>query len=233
LIKWLPNKLRGDVAERVAKAPSIPGVTAASAVVLGKNYPKQVDVVLADWDTGPELLISTKRMDSSYANNAPNRVEESYGDAKNLRLRHPLAALGFVLGLRSDVLEKPNTAAWLFDLLAKLGQEDDAYHATCLILMEYADAAATAETAGEPTFDGILEPGPQPEAAEEIAAPIPHAALEQGMASLPKVTIRSDKTPDNLVPDRFLASMVMRVLRTTPVNMHVEARRRQEAALSN
>ena len=43
-------------------------------------------------------------MDSSYGKNAPNRIEESYGDAKNLRLRHPLAALGFVFGLRSDIL---------------------------------------------------------------------------------------------------------------------------------
>ena len=52
------------------------------------------------------MLVSTKRMDPSYGKNAPNRIEESYGDAKNLRLRHPLAALGFVFGLRSDILEK-------------------------------------------------------------------------------------------------------------------------------
>ena len=31
---------------------------------------------------GPELMISTKRMDSSFGNNAANRVEESYGDAE-------------------------------------------------------------------------------------------------------------------------------------------------------
>jgi hypothetical protein len=74
----------------------------------------QVDVIITDWVTGPELLISTKRMDSSYEKNAPNRIEESYGDAKNLRLRHPRAALGFLFGLRSDILEKePKTAEWL------------------------------------------------------------------------------------------------------------------------
>ena len=140
LIKSLPGALRNQIAERVAKMSSIPGVTASSANILGKNYLKQVDVIMTDWVTGPELLISTKRMDSSYGKNAPNRIEESYGDAKNLRLRHPLAALGFAFGLRSDILQKePKTAEWLFDLLAKLGQEDDAYHATCLVMMEYAD----------------------------------------------------------------------------------------------
>ncbi|MFF0952310.1 hypothetical protein ACFYE9_33265 [Rhizobium leguminosarum] len=68
-------------------------------------------------------------MDSSYGKNAPNRIEESYGDAKNLHLRHPLAALGFLFGLRSDILKKePKTTEWLFDLLAKLGQEEAAEH---------------------------------------------------------------------------------------------------------
>src|SRR5438045_1337417 len=95
-------------------------------------------------------------MDSSYGKNAPNRVEESYGDAKNLRLRHPLAALGFVFGLRSDILDKePATADWLFDLLIKLGREDDAYHATCLILMGYADEAALPDAQAEPAESGI------------------------------------------------------------------------------
>lgn len=47
----------------------------------------------------------------SFGKNAPNRVEESYGDAKNLRLRHPQAALGFVFGLSASALvEEPGTA---------------------------------------------------------------------------------------------------------------------------
>ncbi|HOW92858.1 MAG TPA: hypothetical protein PLF91_00005, partial [Mycolicibacterium fallax] len=75
------------------------GVGTASASIAGKNYLKQVDVIVSSWQTGPELLISTKRMDSSFGKNAANRVEESYGDAKNLALRHPLAALGFVYAL--------------------------------------------------------------------------------------------------------------------------------------
>lgn len=160
LLKSLPtkDKIRATVAAYLNKQASIPGVTSSSATILGKNYLKQVDVIISDWVTGPELLISTKRMDSSYGKNAPNRVEESYGDAKNLRLRHPLAALGFVFGLRSDILQKErNTAEWLFDLLAKLGQEDDAYHATCLVLMEYADAISTGDISVKSSSNNLLK----------------------------------------------------------------------------
>lgn len=232
LLKALPTNLRTPIADRIANSTSIKGVTSASANILGKNYLKQVDVIMTDWATGPELLVSTKRMDSSYGKNAPNRIEESYGDAKNLRLRHPLAALGFVFGLRSDILHKePNTAEWLFDLLAKLGQEDDAYHATCLVLMDYADnvALADAGTREEPT--SILEPGlDDADNSGEVPAPLPDNTADQTVANLPKVSILIDRTPINLLPDKFLAAMVMRVLATTPVNMHVEARRRRATA---
>jgi len=232
LIKSLPGPLRKQVADRVARALSIPGVTSSSAAILGKNYLKQVDVIITDWATGPELLVSTKRMDSSYGKNAPNRVEESYGDAKNLRLRHPLAALGFAFGLRSDILQKePKTAEWLFDLLVKLGQEDDAYHATCLVLMEYADEVALPD-GGDPTIEaGILEPGPEPEAeSQDAPTAIPASTIDQTISRFPKVAIRQDLTPAELSPGRFLAALVTRVLGATPVNMHVEARRRRRAA---
>ena len=229
LIRALPTSLRLQVADRISKKMSIPGVTSSSAAILGKNYLKQVDVIITDWATGPELLVSTKRMDSSYGKNAPNRVEESYGDAKNLRLRHPLAALGFVFGLRSDILHKePKTAEWLFDLLIKLGREDDAYHATCLILMEYGDDAALPEGETEPPDARILEPGPEPEGDDaDVPELIPDSAISEAIRGLPKVTIVRDRTPVELAPGRFLAAMVMRVLGTTPVNMHEEARRRR------
>ncbi|SIQ42207.1 hypothetical protein [Bosea sp. TND4EK4] len=233
LVNSLPGKLRAEVEERILRSSSISGATSSSAAILGKNYLKQVDVIMTDWATGPELLVSTKRMDSSYGKNAPNRVEESYGDAKNLRLRHPLAALGFVFGLRSDILQKePKAAEWLCDLLVKLGQEDDAYHATCLVLMEYADDAVLPDADAEPPPEGILEPGPDPEGeAEELPAPIPAGAVEEVIKRLPTVTILTDRTPAELSPGRFLAAMVSRVLGATPVNMHEEARRRRASAL--
>lgn len=233
LMKSLPNNLRTQLGDRLAKKTSIPDVTSSSAAILGKNYLKQVDVIITDWATGPELLVSTKRMDSSYGKNAPNRVEESYGDAKNLRLRHPLAALGFVFGLRSDILQKePKTAEWLFDLLFKLGQEDDAYHSTCLVLMEYGDDAALPDADVVPPEPGILEPGPEPEDNDvDVSIAPPLASLDETIKHLPKVTLLLDQTPMELEPGRFLTAMVTRVLAATPVNMHQVARSRRATAL--
>lgn len=227
LLKALPIGIRKAVADRIEKDGAITGATSSSGIILGKNYLKQVDVVISDWVTGPELLISTKRMDSSYGKNAPNRIEESYGDAKNLRLRHPLAALGFVFGLRSDILQKePATAEWLFDLLAKLGREDDAYHATCLILMEYANEGVIPETGEEPPVTTLPEPGHELKD-DEAPTPAADAVVDREIALLPQVKILQAEIPEDLAPGRFLAAMVARVLSATPVNMHKEARRRR------
>ena len=229
LLKSLPAGLRKPVQERVEISSSIKGVTSSSGIILGKNYTKQVDVIITDWATGPELLVLTKRMDSSYGKNAANRVEESYGDAKNLRLRYPLAALGFVFGLRSDILHKePKKAEWLCDLLAKLGQEDDAYHATCLVLMDYADSAALQDGDAEADEEELLEPGPEVEG-DDVALPpvIPKAEIDAAIAQFPEVSILHERTPEELAPGRFLAAMVSRILAATPVNMHEDARNRR------
>lgn len=234
LLRQLPLKERRALADRINGRAAIPGVTTSGANILGKNYIKQVDVVISDWASGPQLLISTKRMDSSYGKNAPNRIEESYGDAKNLRLRHPLAALGFVFGLRSDILEKePLTAEWLFDLLAKLGREDDAYDATCLILMEYADAVSVADSGEEAPAAIVAEPGPVvngPSKDGEEAA-VSRADAEQAVRNLPKVKLID--APPELSPARFLRLIVNRVLDATPVTMHKEARQRRSAPLQS
>ncbi|KQN77501.1 hypothetical protein [Devosia sp. Leaf64] len=230
LISNLNTPFRRELERVIADTASIKGVTSASSIILGKNYTKQVDVVISDWATGPELLVSTKRMDSSYGKNAANRVEESYGDAKNLRLRHPLASLGFVFGLRSDIFEKaPNKAPWLFDLLEKLGQEDDAYHATCLVLMEYDGTSyQVPEPDGDNSTAELPGTGSDDETAE-LPAELPENEIAKGLANLPKVSILHDKTPNELAPARFLATMVMRILSTTPVTMHAEARARMAA----
>lgn len=229
LLKALPAKERAQLHDRLTRNSAITGVTSSNASILGKNYLKQIDVIMTDWATGPELLISTKRMDSSYGKNAPNRIEESYGDAKNLRLRHPLAAVGFVFGLRSDILqEEPDTAEWLMDLLIKLGREEDAYHATCLIMMEYSDAVNVNSHA-----EG-LEPRTvtKPVTAEE-AVTVSAFDADLNIEALPPVKILSDKVPPELSPGRFLSEMVTRVLDTTPVTMHREARRRRREAANS
>lgn len=222
----LPARLQAELTERLVKKGNIKSVTQSSASILGKNYLKQVDVIMTDWQTGPELLVSTKRMDSSYGKNAPNRIEESYGDAKNLRLRHPLAALGFVFGLRTDVFTKePDTADWLLDLLAKLGREDDAYHATCVILMEYTNALPP--DGDEDDEDRSVTAGLAP-APDEDDEPVelPESEVERALASLPVVRIDHERTPANLSPGAFLTTMINHVLDVTPVNLHKPARKR-------
>ena len=235
LLRALKGKERDQLVKRLGSTTPMKGVVSASANILGKNYLKQVDVVMSDWDTGPELLISTKRMDSSFGKNAANRVEESYGDAKNLRLRHPLAALGFVYGLRSTILtEEPKKARWLIDLLQKLGREDDAYHAVALIMIEYGTHATGSLTSeDEVTDDGdadnpLIAAGLDNETSEEDGEDVPSSAIEDALAALPNVHIRHDSVPAALQPARFLELMVRRVIDATPVDRHDNARERLE-----
>lgn len=64
-------------------------VGGTEARVRGAAYAKQVDVGMATWPSGPDLLISTKTMSGSFGKNWANRFEEAYGDIKNLKGRHP------------------------------------------------------------------------------------------------------------------------------------------------
>lgn len=148
LLDSLPRALRDQVAPRLEQG-SAGGSVGADASVLGKAYYKQVDVVISQWARGPELLISTKRMDSSLSNNAFNRIEESYGDAHNLRGRYPMAAIGYLLVIRARALdESPAAAERLIDLVAKLGRDDAGYDATSVIVAEWddPDASSTSES---------------------------------------------------------------------------------------
>ena len=136
----MTKKLQTELFERIDAGKVRDGITGANANILGKAYEKQVDVAIAQWARGPELMISTKRMDSSFGKNALNRIEESYGDAKNLRGRHPLAATGFLFVMRSTAFDKErDTALRLMDLLEKLAQGPDAYDATGIIITEWQD----------------------------------------------------------------------------------------------
>lgn len=235
LLAGLPPADRQKLEDRLGRQAPMKGVVSSSASVLGKNYFKQVDVVMSDWDTGPEILISTKRMDSSFGKNAANRVEESYGDAKNLRLRHPLAALGFVYGLRSTILDKePDKAEWIIDLLHKLGNEDDAYHAVGLLMIDYNDDVAVEEgddiaDEGDDTLAAAgVEPGPSLE--EEIPEGVGPSEVSRILDQLPQVSLIFDERAGEIHPALFLAAMVRRVIAATPVNRHREARKRLKTA---
>jgi len=234
LLAKVTAKEREALWTRLRRKTPPAGAAASSASILGKNYLKQVDVVMSNWVAGPELLISTKRMDSSFGKNAANRVEESYGDAKNLRLRHPLAALGFVYGLRSTIFdESPDKAEWLIDLLQKLGREDDAYHAVALIIIEYGPHLEVETTDDDPgdgddplVGAGVIEMGGEEEPEEVVET----SEVDDALAGLPDVVIRLDLIPADLQPGHFIAEMVNRVIGATPVNLHRAARGRQRSA---
>lgn len=248
LMTSLSGPLRRQLVEKINTGAGIGGVTGASANLLGKNYVKQVDVVMSSWQTGPELMVSTKRMDSSFGRNAANRVEESYGDAKNLRLRHPQAALGFVYGLRSTALTlEPDKAEWLIDLLGKLGAEDDAYHAVALIIPEWDDLEAgnaASIRSGHDIETGLMATATDESGDDDLDDPLVAAGLEDGpavsedtlmltdpeveaqLANLPRVRLDREHVPSHLSPDHFFDVMVRRVLAHCPVNFHRVARER-------
>lgn len=141
-VDGLPRHLQAPVREQLLRNKT---VAPSDARVLGRAYVKQIDVLVAQWSRGPELLVSTKSMVSSFRNNLPNRFEESYGDAKNLKGRYPLAAMGFLFVLRSTVLDEPGTFERAVDMLRKLSDEPDVYDATGVVLAEWSDEA----------FDGV------------------------------------------------------------------------------
>jgi len=154
--------------------------------------------------------------------NAANRVEESYGDAKNLRGRHPLAALGFVFGLRSTAFDvEPATAHWIADLLEKLGREDDAYDAVCLLVLEYGGKGTEAP---EPPASIPADAGAT--GTDVDALDVSLAEVDASLEDLPVVRVRRDLAPFALDPARFLQLVVDHVLNVTPITLHREARAR-------
>ncbi|WP_203717056.1 hypothetical protein [Asanoa siamensis] len=137
LLSKLPRALADDLRRRL---PQISAVGPADAKVLGRAYYKQVDVCISRWDRGPELLISTKAQLSSFGKNLPNRFEEAYGDAANLRGRYPLAAVGFFFVQRATILaEEPDAYERTVDMIRKLRGlgEANGYTATGLALVDW------------------------------------------------------------------------------------------------
>lgn len=220
-IGTLPKSFRPDeLMTRLQKGSGTGGVGAASGNIAGKNYFKQVDVIMSSWQTGPELLISTKRMDSSFGRNAANRVEESYGDAKNLALRHPLAARGFAYSLRSTAYtEERRQFDWIVDLLIKLGRESDAYDACALIVPEWEGDTPNENSA--PVSEVIFQPD---EVDIEDVDEESTVNVSDEIASLPIVTLRQDLVPDELSPGRFFAVLLQIVLNNSSITQHEQAR---------
>jgi hypothetical protein len=137
LLEKLPSALADQIRDRL---PGIPSVSPSDARVLGRAYEKQVDVCITRWDRGPELLISTKAQLSSFGKNLPNRFEEAYGDAGNLRARYPLAAVGFFFVQRATVrTREPDAYERTVDMIRKLRDlgSGNGYTATALLLVDW------------------------------------------------------------------------------------------------
>lgn len=193
LLDRLPAKLAAEVRARL---PALPAVAPTDARVLGRAYDKQVDVCIARWDRGPELLVSTKAQLSSFGKNLPNRFEEAYGDAGNLRARYPLAAVGFFFVQRATVrTEEPDAYERTVDMVRKLRQigAGYGYTATGLLLVDW----------DEPVHDGTT--------VRVLAGGVP-----------------DDGVPDDVATPQFMTALVDQVLAATPVQYHVEVRRRRE-----
>jgi hypothetical protein len=114
---------------------------ASSSNVLGGFFAKEIDVVIAEFDRGLELAVSTKTMTDSFGKNITNRFEEASGDLLNIRRRYPLATFGYVYLVTSNVFDEP--AGWerIKDMLRKLkalspGDERGSYDATALLVLD-------------------------------------------------------------------------------------------------
>lgn len=139
LLTKLPRRLADEVQELLVSK----GLGAADARILGRAYVKQVDVAIARWDRGPELILSTKATSSSFGKNLSNRFEEAYGDAGNLRARYPLAAVGFAFVQRGSIVrEEPAAFARTIDMMRKLRDRGDGngYTSTALIIIDWDDS---------------------------------------------------------------------------------------------
>lgn len=76
--------------------------------------------------------------------NLRNRFEEGYGDAKNLRGRHPMASLGFLFIAGSDIPD--SSLEFAIDMLRKLTTESDVYDCACLLVIDGAQGAEEDDT---------------------------------------------------------------------------------------
>lgn len=165
------------------------------AYILGDFYAKQVDVVIASWRRGPELLVSTKTMLSSYRNNFKNRHEEAVGEVETLRRRHPMAAMGFAFLVRSNIHEGEGDYALLQNILTRLKREGETFDATMLLVADWDDT----DPAG--TLKPIDEPDPNLSAATFFSDLIRATTQRTPLSEHAEVRRRREGEPEGGLPD--------------------------------
>lgn len=221
----LTKALRKDVKARYSSSGARKALP-AEAHVMGSAFSKQADVVVASWAAGVEVLISTKTMLSSYQKNLRNRFEEGYGDAKNLRGRHPLASLGFVFVVGSDI--PANALEFAIDMLRKLTTEPDVYDCACLIVLEGASGAVEEPASDERDVDE--EPTsvvslPAIDENDEEDADDPEENIDAA-----DVALLRDDVPDDLSAERFFQTLVGEALDRMPIAVYPVVRQRRKDA---
>jgi hypothetical protein len=151
------SKLEPERLRKAIKTLNERRLTRSDAYILGDFYAKQVDVVIASWRRGPEVLVSTKTMFSSYRNNLRNRHEEAVGEVSTLRRRHPMAAMGLAFMVRSDIAK--GDYAVLRNIITRLRRPGETFDATMLLMADWEDE----NPAG--TLKALNEPDPSLDAA--------------------------------------------------------------------
>ncbi len=164
----------------------LPG--AHEAYILGDFYSKQIDVAISTWRRGPDVLISTKTMFSSYRKNLKNRHEEAVGEVMSLRARHPMATMGYAYLVRKNVYDEEGSYAILYDILERLRRPGEAFDATMLLVADWDDS------------------------------------------DLHPVVTAIDQPADVLDASRFFEDLVELVCDRSPIQEHVEVRRRRAPA---
>jgi hypothetical protein len=109
--------------------------------ILGGFFAKEIDVVVAEYDRGLELAVSTKTMTGSFGKNITNRFEEASGDLLNIRRRYPLATFGYVYLVTANVFDEPHGWERIKDMCRKLttlapGDDRGSYDACCLLVLD-------------------------------------------------------------------------------------------------
>jgi hypothetical protein len=133
--------------------------------------------------------------------------------------------------LRSTALtpQYADITAWIIDLLGKLGREDDAYDAVCLVIPDWSDALPAPVGEDEDDEDPMVSAGLRDggtEAEDTLPLALPESELDQRLRCLPHVGLRRDAVPAELAPETFFPTIVGRVLDNCPVNFHRTARTR-------
>lgn len=228
----LTRRLRDEVEGRFDK-PGARRALPAEAHVMGRAYSKQSDVVIASWAAGVELMISTKTMLSSYQKNLRNRFEEGYGDAKNLRGRHPLAALGFLFITAADI--PADSLSFAQDMLRKLTSEPDVYDCSCLLVIEGAEATVEVD---EPDARGVDdEPPSLVPRHEQLDADTENIIYDSdqdgppGRSTGKSIRVQRERASADLDADQFFELLISRALDRMPLGVYSGVRDRRAVAL--